>query len=182
MTIQNDALITSWQDVDRMIKGLAYRVARRRRLSYEDVYQTCLLWFVEKVYPTYDPERGVKFSTWVQWKLSRLLCGYETGRWTENADEGDLNGVPEKEAGLMAGVISSMSELSEDARLVLHLVLELPQDVRDALRDHMRVRKNDDDPEPQKVSWAVWRVLRDIQWTTSRIAESFREIAEVIWS
>jgi len=168
-TITERAKEQTFQDMDRMLHKLAHNSGI---FDHEEAYQEAALGFAE-AYHSYDPSRG-SFSTWCYWraKVNLLEKKRRESRYSQHVDSNSA--VVEQTTALRtrsSDFRELLEDLGDDARSIVRLIMELPEDIGSVLlrkRSQRNLRK------------ALHNYLVGLGWTAKQITESFSEIREAL--
>ena len=162
----------TYHDVARLIDKLAGDAVRRHGGCWEDYVSAGNAAFVD-AYRSYDNTKGTSFSTWVWWKIRGAISAEikKTKVQSHTVASGKDNNLDELTGRSNFDLSRFASELSEDARTVIKLVLESSDHIKDVL--HHR------DAGPT-IKHGLRRKLSAMRWTLERILESFDEIREAL--
>jgi RNA polymerase sigma factor (sigma-70 family) len=170
--VDRQAADETYRDVEKLIWRLAWKARAIHGGEMEDYISAMNEEFMVAL-TSYDPSRGTSFSTWLWWKIQgavtkeiRRSC---LQRHTVAAGEDiDLDALPGRHRGWMD---LFWSELGDDARTVVTILVESPFDINGLLH-YRRIGK------VLRKSLALQ--LRGAGWTVARISESFSEIREAL--
>ena len=158
-------------EVRNLIRSLAKRFANSKGGDYEELYAEGCFQFV-RLYEKYDPDRGVKLSTWLHKVLWRRFCSLYRGERRRQPGER----VPEEELVARRNgsvkVRRTLEGLGPKAVEVLDVVLCPPPDV--ALEHRRAVRA------PHGYRRALKELLVGLGWTPEEIMKAFNEIARAV--
>lgn len=114
--------------VEKILYQLAWDCARSTRLTFEEAKSEAYYAFM-KCCESYDPTRKAKFSTWVHFKVRMHLKTYVTKLANSRLI---YTGIKDERTGAAPAMRSEALELwddlSRDAKELVSLVLETPQD------------------------------------------------------
>lgn len=119
----------AFEAVQKMLQSLAWRAKMDPKWPFEDAYSEACLAFMS-AYDKYDPDRGMKFSSWVFFKARLHLrkCRKEVVN-----DPHVYCEITEKLGGVAPGYqkawIEMLDDLSSDAREIVSLLIETPRDI-----------------------------------------------------
>ena len=121
--------------------------------------------FIES-FQSYDPDKGASFSTWFHWiAQKRLLTLLEKEIETISIEVDVVDPCS-------SHFLDFVDELSEDARIVVELVLETPKELLRLIQDKWHPRRKTRDNLRQ--------YLVRLGWSIDRVRESFGEIRRVL--
>ena len=175
LTLDQDALTETYLDVRLMLFKLAHRFAVCYGVPVEDLISEANFSFV-RAFRRYDPSRfkaKARFSSVVYFAVTCDLKTYlkkqKKHRNLEELDDTNT-GTTQPDRSFRCTV---ESELREDARYVVSLVLEAPAELAKAMQWH--------DVKTPSASLAIIREhLTDVGWEHTRITETFSEIRKVL--
>lgn len=165
----------TYDDVKRLIYQTVHRFYKRYGGDLQELQAQANLIFLES-YESHDPEKA-QFSTWLVFTLWKRLQGNlrRDLRHRELAPTVALGNITMPDRTHF-DLDQFMDELSEDARTVASLVLDLPMDIRLSLETRKQRKGWDRQTPCENIKGALVEFLWDLGWTTQRIGESFREI------
>jgi len=178
--------VDALQSVQKLVWKLTHGFHDRYGGEWEDWEAEAQLCFTS-AYRTWSPERA-KLTTWVYWAVwnglrdvvrkkyqseQRLPTNPESVVFGGNEDSGGLANFPDR-FHLQFDKESLLEKVSDDASLVIDLVLEPPVDVL------LTARQRGGELNPKNLKRAVIEYLKDVGWATERVLESFTEIAEAL--
>ena len=169
--IESAAITDTLGDVRKMLDKMAWFYCDHRKRDFEDYQAAANLAYV-KAYRTFDPTKGALLSTWVWHKARGELQKYRSKMAKQYANEKQISTKREpirKHRHLYDQV---MSELSEDALLVLQLVAEAPGEMMKFFRYAKR--------NPKRARVEIRKRLRENGWPTAKMVDVFEEIKEVL--
>lgn len=169
-----------WAPVDEtfeQVRLLVYRVthkfASRYNLPFDELLSVSHYAFV-KAYHRFKPRRGAQLSSWVYSRVTTNLQDYiETEFKHGNHDElrEELCGMEDHDSFR----VELLSRLHPDARVVVRLVLDAPDDFATLLR-WKRVRTR------REVRRALREQLELLGWDDDRIAIAFDDVQQALAS
>lgn len=175
MSLSNDAMTETYKDVEMMIYKIVHRFSACYRMPFEDLLSEAHLTFV-RAYQKYDParfEKKAKFSSYLYFALS---CDLRTFMKKQRKHLNLLE-VKEEMVGSechRAFRVIMESELSEDARQVVGMVLDTPSELV-ALFKWNRVKT------PAGTLHSLREhLLHDVGWTARRVTRTFDEIRQAL--
>jgi hypothetical protein len=156
-------LCQEWPKVEGLVKQQVAAFRRAHGWDWHELLSDGFWHFVQAL-KTWEEGKGQSLSTWVasnvRWGLLSRLRAKRPGPLPDGLAE-------RAEFDLTA-------ELGDDAKLLLKLLTEQPRDVG------LLAGTADGRVLPWKVLGAAVCVLREAGWCSARIAESLREIREVL--
>lgn len=171
----DDACAETYEDVKRLIYKASHKYSHAQGLPFEEVLSAAHFVFMRAFHYKYRVKEGRKpatFSTRLHNSLNWELKDY-LAKEIPHLNHAEINEeLVGAEAHDPAARLRIESELSEDARAVVKLILDTPGDL--SVLCHW---------EGVKSRKTFLRVLRehlaDIGWGNQRIAESFKELRNV---
>ena len=148
-----------------LVRSLAWKFCKRYGTDFDECFAEANLGFV-KAYNTYNPAKGtlakrISHQAWAH-MLDALKRTIKAGRE-----------IPENIYGKPTFDLSSFLEgLSEDAKEVVRLSLEVPAEISENIQVEM--------PRPRNISAAVKTHLRLQKWTYRQIGGVWKEVAEAL--
>lgn len=170
----DQAVTDTYEDVKMLIYKMSHKYAARHRVAFEDILSEAHRTFMRCFY-NYNPTRfqtKAKFSSYLYFALS---CELSTHLKKEHRHRGHLEikeelvGAAEHDANFR---VMLESELSEDAKAVVALLLDTPSDMAVLFKWH-------DVRGKRGCLVALRDHLEDIGWGAKRISESFNEIKSI---
>lgn len=176
--LSQDAVNETYKDLERMLFQLTHKAARRFGVRFEDLLPAAQNGFVY-AYRTYNPnnKRKAKFVTWCYFVVNK-----EIANWMEehvkhskrSASHVEVNDETLGASSTDAAFRSDLeAELSDDAKHVVHLILDTPEDIRALYRFNKANTSRD-------ALRCAREHLMDIGWSASRVVESFNEIRALL--
>ncbi len=175
-SIVQDALTETYSDTERLIVKIAHDFHRKYGNTYGTVEELISIGN-ESFMKAYNSDKGK--SSFVTWLFIQVTHGIldEIRRRTKRQKR-----LPESTNGLDSVSYSAalaqpplkfflhefLDELTDDAKLVVELVLDTPNDLLEIMREDNGNRK--------KASASIRQYLLGCGWTVKRIMESFAEI------
>lgn len=171
----DQAVTDTYEDVKKMIYKICHSYAARHQVAFEDVLSEGHRTFMKCFY-NYNPDRfktKAKFSSYLYFALSCELSTHLKKEYRHRGHQeikDELLGATEGDANFR---MMLESELSEDAKGIVSLILDTPSDICVLYKWH-------DVRGKQSCLTALRSYLEDIGWGASRITESFNEIKKII--
>lgn len=169
--LHKDALAETYEDVKRMIYKLVHRFSARYCMSFEDLIGEAHCSYI-KAFETYKPETGTLISTWVYYRIWHDLTNYVK---KENRYRG-YEEINEEIAGF-APPVSELNDilegLSEEARTIVRLTLDVPQDLQ-------TLYKLNKARTPTKIRDCISEHLQDLGWAITQIETAYNEISQAL--
>lgn len=168
--IRHQAVQESYRDVERMIADLVRRHTNCPNCDYEERIGAANEAYC-RAYAAYDPRRGA-FTTlvWhsVRNKLKnqcRACCRHPQVGYNVNSH---IDRMEDKKS---IGLTAILADLSDDARVVVEMVLEAPGELKSLLKRNK---------SGQDKRYALSIHLQKLGWTMARVVESFHEIRRAL--
>jgi len=161
-----DSKTETYRDVERMLCGLCHGAVRitQGALPFAEAASAANEAFID-AYVTHDPRRA-KFVTWVyhrvRWALIDLVDRWKRRPDKAQEDGRELRKLPARSSGWLQTVLS---DLGDDAQLMVGMVVELPESYAENAGAAARVVKLS---------------LRLLGWPVARIIEAAAEVREAI--
>jgi len=168
--IMKDALTETYQDIQNLIYDTVWKFKRANGGDFDDMISTANVIYMEAFF-SYDASRA-SFSTWLHTKVWKGLLEYQRQTlmrsWQQTGI--DLKDMPTPS---VIPFCELLSELSRDARTIVELILELPDNVeQEALSKGTH---------PCHIRAALRLYLQTfLGWSEAHVVQTFQEIAEVI--
>lgn len=170
-----------FEDYRRLVWSVARDWTDKFGGDLEENYQEGCVVFM-RAYAALDPKRGA-FSTLLTWSIkhhlsnlsarNRRKCRYNGKRTFQLSYENQWDGCPNRAENLPDPYpkVYNFDDLSEDAQMVIDLVLIAPRELKQAV----------DAKGGHPGNWrkVLRRYLKGLGWTGQRIANSFCEIGSV---
>lgn len=158
------AIQITYEDTLHNLEVVAQKFHKDYGGDLEEIRADALLHWMH-AYEKYDPHRGARFDTWINYYIYRQLQRENRYRVLRKMR---LKELPLIEVVTQARFDLDMflSELSDDAQRCVNLVLDPPK----------HIRKELDEKKPATFKDTLRRYLSNVGWTTRRITESFSEI------
>ena len=158
----------TYEDLKRSCYLQCWKHIQRCGGDFDEARSVTDLAFME-AYDRWDPERGAQFNT--------FLWHYVRGRllnWSNRQRKLSTNTVSEHGETIAdrtpTGLQHLFSEVGEDARAIIGLVVEAPGELAELSQQ-----------EPERWLKALWRTLRKAGWDMGRISVGMDEIREAVW-
>lgn len=176
--LHQDAVNETYSDLEKMLFKITHKFSRRFNIHFDIIFPETQRAFVN-AYRAYNTGHRKKatFVTFCYFCINKDLSTWLDKRIKESKrTSGHVELNEEVVGGYMHNTTFRLdleAELSEDARHVVHLVLDSPSDMVATLR--MNRAKS-----PTDVLRSVKEHLADIGWSAARIKESVSEIAGLL--
>lgn len=174
--ISRAAMSDVYEDQSACVERVARRFARKYHRDPEETIAEANYHFVEAV-RTFDGSTGTTVGQRIGFLIERRLL--DTLRM-ELDDQALLKRVDMPLELATSGTTAEFdadefkSDLSDDARAVVELILETPQELFDQLR-------SDKKPSPASVRRCLGRYLKNsLGWAASQVREAFNELRDVM--
>ena len=161
----------TYEDVERLIWDVVHTFHRKHGFQYgtpQELFSEACMGFMV-AYRIYNPAKG-SFSTYVRMVANHVLLEMmrnETKRrvrfHTSTEDEPTANPPA-------FSVAEFLDEVSEDAKAIVMLVLDTPNDLLRAMQSE----------EKDSVKYLLRQYLSGMGWAADRITECFTEIAHAL--
>ncbi len=171
------AMTDVYEDHAPLVRAIARRFAYRYRRDFEETFADANRFYLE-AYHTFNPEYGTIVEQRIQYAIWQRL--YDQMR--EDARDAELLTRTDADVSRLAARVNPPvfdrdkleSELGDNARVVLALILDTPRDLLNAFR-------TDRKPGPESMrKWLKKHLKYSLGWATSTIIETFDEIREVL--
>lgn len=165
----------TYEDVKLMILKAAHKWSRIYQVPFDDMVSAANEVFVNSFY-RYQPERmarPTKFSTYLNFALHMDLCTY-MNKQKKNINHNELNEeiydfeVVSYDIGYRTAL---EEELTEDAKYVVSLLLDAPEDFQELIKLREVKKKND-------MKWALREYLIASGWKATRVTAAFDLVKE----
>jgi hypothetical protein len=169
------AAAEAYADTHHLLDAVVLSHLRRYGGDGEEYRSEADEWWL-KAFLGYDPACGTEFRTWVRTKaaLGVLERHRETYRRQNLLHRRHVDLTRHAEARCPEFDMEGFLEgLSEDAQVVVRLVLERPIDIE----LNLLARGG---PEAKNYKGAVREFLKDLGWSFNRVMETFKEIKEYL--
>lgn len=178
--LREAALTDTFEDVEKLIYDTVHQFNRRYGVDVEESIGVGKEIFMKVLTAPigrggYDPTRG-SFTNWLRFKVWHELLERKE---REARDYSRLKRV-DAELGVVADRTPPLGrwaeirdELSTDAKMVAHVFLDPPLDVKASLMEMGR-------PTPFRMQRAVMDFFTTMGWTRDRVLESFGELQRVV--
>lgn len=170
MVAVQDAVATTYTDLQHFIEVQAYRFNQRFPLADKEELMSHANQIFMRAYLTYTPEKG-KFTSWLQFLLHKIWLEHVRRAAQRQARlprvSMELMRCEDKPRRDAEQFLSDLrEELSEDARLVVKLVVESPKEFQQYCRHNtvLGIRK------------ALNEFLSALGWSGRRINKTFEEV------
>ncbi len=173
-----DAKALEYEDVKGMIFKLSWKFARN-----ENEWEECVSVGNEaflRAWDCFDPQRGVKFSTYLYRCVFRRLqthfaeaarrMSMEKTNSLDGLHDDGWSGLDDVEDRSVGRIESILEDIGDDARLIVQTILELPAD----LKCLISARK------PKESRFRLQKYLRKRGFKVAQLVECFEEIEEAL--
>ena len=173
--LRKDSLTETFADVQCIINETVGHFCRRYGGDAEEWRAEANLAFVES-YDSYKEKRG-RFNTWVRWCVWKDLISYTRRLYRQWPYPNETNShileyLQDKKTASSFSPMEFLEEANEDARLLINLIWEPPQEILDA-----EIKSGN---HPCHMKMVLKNYLFKIGWTGTRIKESFEEIERIL--
>lgn len=167
----------TYREIEPMLDKLAWAFTDRKKKDFDDCKAQANLGYAHAL-ASYDPEQGTSFSTWVYSQVrgkllsrrTRLAEQYASEKQVEDDGRLDRNESPRRRHLFEA----MAADLSEDARLLVEIVIDAPAEIAWAVGLGGR--------NPARARYSIYEYLRGTGWTFARAASAFSELKEALGS
>lgn len=162
-----DAATATYTDVEKLIYKLIHKFIRRYGGDFEELKSVANYAFVQ-AYDEWDSKKS-SFSTTVSWYVNMHLLNELRDR-IKRSSRVQYKNITGRDANYRQRHFANLLDtLSDDAKEVAKLVIKAPAELIDAM-DYGELT-------PKK---ALRNYLLGLQWSKSRIVQSFNEIREAL--
>ncbi len=164
--------VRDYRDVEKLVEVMSYRWSQRTGIPMDECRSAAHLAYVEAD-RNYNPERGVKFSTYLYRAISFRLVSL-TEKRTKERSRAVVKTLPIEELDLAEARPSRLSnllqDLGDDARIIFHAITDGVSEL--ASLGQVKGR--------QSKLLVISEYLQKLGWGSSRIDKGFAEIREVL--
>ena len=160
----------TYEDVRKMIYKMANDAVHKHGGDFDEYVSAGHEAFMD-AYVSYKPEHETAFSTWLWWKIRGAITGTikKQYKWRERLDaQQAVEDVTHVDRFTLQAFTT---DLSDDARTVVELLMQTPEEAIGLLHAKHTGRRTRTE---------LFRKLRGLRWTVLQIADSFREIREAL--
>lgn len=131
----------------------------------------------------YSPGMGKTLEQWIGIKVRGALMVYRTNRITyycrHRKNVHDID-VPATENSSTFDIKEFLGDLSEDAKFVATLVIQLPNTIEETAREYSNAKRayKNDSITPRAYQKAIREFLEGMDWTKEQIQKVFAEIQQ----
>lgn len=167
--LHKDILEETYTDVQQLIFKMVHKFIRQSGGDFEEYLSEANLAFVQAM-KKYDKTKG-QISTWIGFQVWHTLL--EKKRNQSKDRHLFTETIPERKVeSRQHAVTSLLSDLSQDARFVASLVLDIPEEiVSPTIKNGSR---------PANLRKSLHNYLLDMGWTYSKIQECFEEVRQAL--
>ena len=193
----------SYYSVESLLQSMCWRICRRfHHVDFDEAMSSANEAYMV-AYNTYDPTKGASFPTWVYWQVRGGLQAFaeREKRYTIHEKTGLLFTDKSENEPELSKVLEPAQEedvelgLSQEARQLLHLILETPEELARTLADMSEDGEElwntlMEFPKDLATMLSGWdrsklrRVLRRITtawgWSLATTANHFQELEESV--
>lgn len=166
------AITETYYDVENLIFDTIRKFQQRYGGDFED-YASLANEIFLRAYRTYQPGKG-KFTSWLVYLVRIQMLEMVRRGAMRNARLPRVYPEMEKMTKESFSLRDFTFELSDDAQTIIHMIFEMPNDVK------LAVMERGGPDEPRNIRSGVREVLSDLGWAGDRIKESFNEIREAL--
>ena len=180
-----DARTDTYNDLKKMILGLAYRYAIQHGEAFTEYLSLANLTFL-KCFEWYDDSKKMMFSSFVYQKICFAFADHQRDKirrsqqqenWIGHQTTTDVDATVDPRNTFF--LVDFFDELTEDAKTVAKLTLDSTE-IRHALSEMTTVKNPSDGTIRRHTRQAIQNMLSDLGWTASRIRKTFEEIADAL--
>ncbi len=165
----------TYKDIERMIYQICHKFCSQYNESLEDLVGEANLAF-SRSYKKYDSSRG-QFTTFIHWCIVNHLIQYTNRNkkrakvWMQGLDD-DVHPIFKFATANDLDLKDFTDEMSADAKEVINLVFEGPQEIGYLI---FRIGES-------KMNWrkALRTYLKNSGWSYRRVLKAFKEIREAL--
>lgn len=178
------AIEGTFEEVEGLVYQWSYIFYCKYGGEYSEWLSDASVIFME-AYNSFDASKGAKFTSWLVYKLRRQL--YERVRNKQRSSGQYQNKLIQKiKEDISTGRIplcrtrsfnlnSFIQDISEDARVIVGLIFEIPFDIKLSLAEQSKTVKISD-----RFKNSLREFLVDMGWHELRINSTFNEIKEAL--
>ena len=172
MELVVDSVNSTYSDVENMLRKMAWKITKKYGGDWEEYFSAANEGFAE-AYASYKPDKGTSFSTWVYWKvLGSMQRAIPSGKIERQTVKTGLDVDFTIFADNKSFNLSMfLFELSEDAKIVVGVLLDNPFDL-------VQMKLSEETVSCMK-SGLVCQ-LREAGWAVSRILDTFSELRSAL--
>jgi len=167
----NAATTAAYEDVQQMLFKICWGFCRHGG-DFEEHMSVANEAFAV-AYQSHNPNQSASFSTWVYIQVRGAILTYRR-RFARQPDRHEICSDESVLASLPAcsdrPIEQLLKEISDDAKTIVGIILEAPEEIADVLR----FRK------PEKIKRRLWKHMKRIGWSLGRVADCFDEIREAL--
>jgi len=171
-SLRADIISEAYEDLRLMVFNIAHRFSAKFKIPFEDMLGQAHVIFIQQM-DRYDPAHGAKLGTWIFSKVTWGLMSWmrtELRHWhLDDADELD----EEASNADSRFLVEIVSELSDDARAVVQLILDAENDFKLTCRWNRAHTRSG-------MLRSLREHLEDIGWHSRQIKTCIQEIRHVL--
>ncbi len=173
--LRKDSLTETFTDVQCIINETVGHFCSNYGGDFEEWQAAAYLAFVQSC-DSYKEKHG-RFNTWVRWCVWKDLLTYTRRLYRQWPYPNETNShilYHLKESISSFSPMEFLEEANEDAKLIINLIWEPPQEILDA-----EIKSGD---HPCHMKMVLKNYLFKIGWTGKRIKETFEEIERMLYA
>ena len=168
LSLEDDAIVTSFQDTEKLIFKICHSMSAKYHIPFEDVVAQARLIFM-KEYRNFDPTKA-RFTTHLYRGLVWQLTDWLQKEYFHRSHLEINEEVVGAEDHPRCATHDIEMRVSEEARIVISLVVSTPEHL------HTLLRWNRADGR-KKILGTIREYLRDeLGWSNQIISQSFQEL------
>jgi len=171
------AIEETYWDVYPLIMFVSHRFRERYNGEFEEWLSEANLIFMQCYYK-FDPSKGVAFNKYLTYMLNIKLTGVARDFAIHKAQAKIVwNREKDRVAPQQHLVERIWDDLSEDAKEVMQVIIDIPTDIKFTVLDRPAT-----EPKGEKYAFCIAEFLEDTGWTLSEVLTTFREIGDLVCS
>ncbi len=158
----------TYDDVQKLLCGLVWRYCPHPN-EFDEFMSVANLSFMV-AYRQFDPSRS-QITTWLTRVVGQDLQEFRRREGRFHSQIKSVDGELDENPDRPHRHDSLLADLSADAKTIVRLVLEAPDDLRRLLQRR-----------PARAKRTLWRRLQSLGWTLGRVSDCFEEVSDAIQS
>lgn len=155
-----------------LIFKVCHKMSDRYFISFEDALGEAHAIFLN-AYANYDPDRGAKFSSWLQSRLQWDLTTWMQNEYIERFND-DLEQAQQVHAPAQQFFAEDLTfGMSDTAKLIIRIVLNTPKELMRILKWERAEGRND-------IKRCLREYMAHLGWSPGEVNEGFREIRKAL--
>lgn len=175
LALQKEAITSTYEDVEFLIKKTVHEFQKRYGGDFEELQSHAHLLFMD-AWKKHNRERA-SFPTWCRYRVWYGLLDVLRTKMQKDNRHKQVPLSPDATAP-RPWLREFLADLSNDAKMIVMLVLDTPKDIELNMRRRRRLYKEEKDRA--RTRRAVREFLRDIGWTKDQVRTAFTEIKEAL--